>query len=121
MPELLAHLVGDFVLQSHKMAIRKTSSWTWAAIHAAFYGIPFLLLVSTWWQWAVIVGTHAAIDRLAIARRWCSFYGNGFPGLWWTKADGEFPAPPPFLGVWLVILVDNTMHLAINHFALRWS
>lgn len=27
---LLCHLVGDYVLQSHVMATRKTSSWAWA-------------------------------------------------------------------------------------------
>lgn len=163
MPELLAHLVGDYVLQSHVMATRKTSSWLWACIHAAFYGLPFLLLAS-WPAWLVIVGTHAVIDRLGIARRWCQFYGVGFPGLWWTAKDrrrftedaaetlynswqhtapgwvpwvpggnsqkqdsaryltrgDDFPSPPAFLGVWLVIIVDNTLHLAINHFALAW-
>ncbi len=143
MPQLLAHLVGDYVLQSHIMATRKTSSWAWAFVHAAFYGLPFLLLVSTWWQWAIIVGTHAAIDRLAIARRWCEFYGVGFPGVWdkaprialaaWARAlaarghrhgwtadsIAPFVAPPPFLGVWLIIIVDNTLHLAINYLTLQ--
>lgn len=153
----IAHLFGDYVLQSHVMAIRKTSSWLWALIHACFYGLPFLLLVSEPWQWAVIVGTHAFIDRLSIARRWCELYGVGFPGLWWRPAvctcghrldyhftgivtiEGSgplirsehkicgaarcecptptpipFPEPPPFILAWLVIIVDNTMHLAIN-------
>lgn len=161
MPELLAHLVGDYVLQSHVMATRKTSSWLWAFVHALFYGLPFLLLAS-WPAWLVIIGTHAVIDRLGIARRWCQFYGVGFPGLWWRpklcacghdlaahmsaplRVDGvsppawigkdecgvctscvgrrpeEFAAPPPFLGVWLVIIVDNTLHLVINHAALVW-
>jgi hypothetical protein len=33
---LLCHLLGDYVLQSHIMATRKTSSWLWALVHAAF-------------------------------------------------------------------------------------
>ena len=129
----LAHLVGDYVLQSHVMATRKTSSWAWALIHACFYGLPFLLLVEHAWQLAVIVGTHALIDRYRLAAYWCRWYGVGFPGIWyafqhwmWTTfAQGEyfesdawpeplFEAPPPFLGVWLIIIVDNTMHLLIN-------
>lgn len=118
MPELLAHLAGDYVLQSHKMAIRKTSSMRWALIHAAFYTLPFLLLTQSWRALAVIGLTHALIDRFGIARRWCTWYGVGFPGLWWRKVDGEFPAPPPFIMAWLVIIVDNTCHLAINHLAL---
>lgn len=120
MSELLAHLVGDYVLQSHRMALRKTSESKWALIHALFYGLPFLLLVSGPWQWLVIVLTHAVIDRFKLADRWCRFYGVGHPGLWWSAKNGEFSAPPPFLGVWLTIIVDNTAHLAINHFALGY-
>ena len=141
MIQLLAHLVGDYVLQSHVMATRKTSSWLWAFIHAAFYTLPFLALTQDWWRLAVIGGTHAAIDRLAIARRWCQWYGVGFPGLWhrtWCMAghrmgaepicpedyccappQAAFVPPPPFLGVWLTIIVDNTFHLVINYMALR--
>ena len=129
----LAHLVGDYVLQSHVMATRKTSSWAWALIHACFYGLPFLLLVEHAWQWAVIVGTHALIDRYRLAVYWCRWYGVGFPGVWdrlvrWANRCCHdprcatagvdlvppFEAPPPFLGVWLIIIVDNTMHLLIN-------
>lgn len=139
MIELLAHLVGDYVLQSHAMATRKTLSLVWAFIHAAFYALPFLLLTRSPAALAVILVTHALIDRLGIARRWCQFYGVGFPGLWdralrWADRcchDPKcitahvdlvppFEPPPPFLGVWLVIIVDNTLHLAINHAALAW-
>lgn len=114
MTQILAHLVGDYVLQSHTMATRKTSSWHWALIHACVYGLPFALLVSHPWQWAVIVGTHALIDRYRLAAYWCRWYGVGFPGIWHKAVGGEFVEPPPFLGVWLVIIVDNTMHLCIN-------
>jgi Protein of unknown function (DUF3307) len=162
MDQFLAHLVGDYVLQSHVMAIKKTSSWKWALIHVFFYGLPFLFLVTAPWQWWVIVLTHAVIDRYKLADKWCRWYGNGHPGLWWTKEDQRahaekaaetiyngwrdnprwkpwvpggnsdaqekarydarldtFPTPPPFLGVWLTIIVDNTFHLLINHFTLR--
>lgn len=129
MPQLLAHLIGDYVLQSHVMATRKTSSWPWALTHALFYGLPFLLLVSHAWQWAVIVGTHAVIDRYRLAGYWCRWWGVGFPGVWdrirfalydrfGDGADQPFESPPPFLGVWLLILVDNTMHLTINYLTL---
>ena len=145
---LLCHLTGDYVLQSHVMATVKTSSMAWAAIHAAFYSIPFAVLLGALGQFrwdgplnglvalTVIFGTHALIDRYAIAAKWCRWYGVGHPGVWfaltdylWRRhfslyADGArkdppperpvFVAPPPFLGVWLQILVDNTMHLAIN-------
>lgn len=144
---LLCHLFGDYVLQSHVMATRKTSSWRWAVVHAAAYSIPFAVLFMALGvpdhiggadlALAVIFGTHAIIDRYAIAAKWYRWYGVGHPGVWfamvhaewnrqmwkWRLATGPksappeepvFVAPPPFLGVWLTIIVDNTMHLAIN-------
>jgi hypothetical protein len=123
---LLAHLLGDYVLQSHEMATRKTSSWTWALIHAGFYSIPFVALLAAFAEpWRAVValviigGTHALIDRYRIAAYWCRWWGVGFPGLWSDAAT--FKEPPPFLGVWLLILVDNSMHLCINAAAIAWA
>ena len=141
---LLCHLIGDYVLQSHVMATRKTSSWLWAFIHATFYALPFAGLLA--WlgpspgraaaTLGVVWFTHALIDRLRVAASWCAWYGVGQPGIWfrlvralWESwAQGEysepdrwaapvFEAPPPFIGVWLVIIVDNTLHLAFNAIA----
>lgn len=130
---LHAHLIGDYVLQSHIMAVRKTSSWKWALIHALFYGIPFagLLLFVTpdltkkLIALVIIIGTHAVIDRYRLAVYWCKFYGAaGYPGLWWRYFPGPeevFEPPRAFLQVWLIILVDNTMHLCINALALWYA
>lgn len=128
---LLCHLVGDYVLQNHIMATRKTSSWLWATIHSVFYGLPFLLLVSSWEQWAVIVGTHIIIDRFRIAAWWVDFWGTGKAGWLPTQIvrlfvpvedlDEVLPKnAPDWLGVWLLILVDNTLHMSINFAVLRW-
>lgn len=127
-----AHLFGDYVLQSHTMALYKKTSWKWALLHSLFYGAPHALLMGaygllgTWVGWcalATIILTHAPIDRLSLAARWCRWFGVGFPGLW--SRDPNFETPPPFLGVWLIILVDNAMHLLINGLAvataLNWS
>jgi len=151
MEQLLAHLVGDYVLQNHWMAMNKTRRWSPAAIHALLYGLPFLLLVDNPTQWLVVVCTHLVIDRFRIARYWVDFWGNGKEGQvyawlmrrvnWHRSVDnthwerqfkprGEHHEAteyhpgvedaPPFLGVWLLILVDNTMHLIINYATLRW-
>lgn len=127
MGQLIAHLVGDYVLQNHLMATRKTSSWLWAAVHALFYGLPFLLLVSAPWQWVVIVGTHAVIDRYRVAAWWVRFWGIGCAG-WlpiylhrWLHREAEdlvVDPAPPFLAVWLLIIADNTLHLLINYLTL---
>lgn len=116
---MLCHLLGDYVLQSQPMADRKTSSLLWAAVHASFYTLPFLFLTHDLWRLAIIGGTHMVIDRYRLAARWCAFYGTGTraSGLW-APCNVSTDPVPPFLAVWLTIIVDNTMHLIINAGAL---
>lgn len=138
MVQLIAHLVGDYVLQNHWIANHKTSS-TWVAmLHAVMYGLPFLLLTRSPAALAVIVVTHLVIDRWRLARVWCEWWGVGYwPSrvLEWRHTERHtnhdtaeaLPItplvredPPPFLAVWLLILADNTAHLAVNYSAIRW-
>ena len=119
---LLCHLIGDYVLQSQPMADRKTTSSVWACIHAAAYSIPFALLLALTAQPGpglvalfVIFWTHASIDRYRLAARWCAWHGTGTrEGGVWARWNASAEPVPPFLSVWLTIVVDNTMHLAIN-------
>ena len=120
MNELIAHLCGDFILQNHAMATRKPTSSVWAAVHVFFYTLPFLLLTRSGPALAVICGTHFVIDRFQLARYWADFWGVGTTG-WVPRQFGlDASTAPPFLAVWLLIIVDNTLHLAINHAALLW-
>jgi hypothetical protein len=138
---IVAHLVGDYLLQSDWMAQQKTASSWPAAAHALTYGLPFALFVS-WPALLFIVGTHFVIDRWRLARyvvwaknflaprwldsgrmttEWC---GSGIPGNVplmarnhpWAdcSATGYHKDRPPWLAVWLLIIADNTMHLAMN-------
>ncbi len=115
---LLCHLVGDYVLQSHKMAYLKTQDFRWAFIHGCFYGRPFLVLSPSFNALLVLVSTHILIDHFKLADKWCRFYGVGHPGLWMKPGDA-FTYPPPAIGLWLTIIVDNTFHLLINYMAFR--
>lgn len=66
--ELLAHLAGDYLVQTHGMAVEKTSRWAPALVHAATYTACFLPVTRSWRALAVIGGTHAVIDRYRLAR-----------------------------------------------------
>lgn len=125
MSELLAHLIGDYVLQNHWMANTKTRSWVAALVHAALYTLPFFFLTQDVLALAVICGTHAVIDRYRLASYWVNFWGVGVEGKvvpFFRYMRGVYGQPvepaPPFLGVWLLIIVDNTIHLTINHLVL---
>ena len=122
---LLAHLVGDYLLQSHWMANEKTKRWWPAWAHAVTYGLPFLLVTQSPAALAVIVVTHAVIDHYRLARY--AVWAKNFlaPRSYWRpwsecSATGYPNDTPAWLGVWLMIIGDNTMHLLVNVAAVRW-
>ena len=56
--QLIAHLVGDYCLQSDWMAAQKTKDWRPALAHALTYTLPFLCLSTSWKALLFIAGTH---------------------------------------------------------------
>jgi hypothetical protein len=211
MTQLLAHLFGDYILQSDWMAQNKTKrSWP-ALVHALLYSLCFVWLcwipgyvmvhnppcityldgrggetpcVSEglripenahgynvyatrpavdivhkgyfrWLPWLVIFSTHFLINRFRLARyvvwaknwmgpkqKWyyhwnCDMWIQDHPGSQyakyseyecflaptpplWACPTGHPPTTPVWLSTWLLIIADNTLHLAINYAALRW-
>lgn len=113
MLQLLCHLWGDYMLQNHQMARKKTQSTGWALLHALLYTLPFCLVYGVEWrvEWgapwsgalsgalsgaphwvalAWIGGTHLLIDRFALAQHIVHWYGHGEPGrLWWRWVGGS--------------------------------
>ena len=123
MHEIIFHLIGDYILQTEQMAVRKLRSWFWAILHAVVYSLPFLLVIQRWECWLVITGTHAVIDRMAIASTICRiknliWFGPDAPEK--EQNTGYGIETPPFVRFWLVVIVDNTLHLSINHVALTY-
>ncbi|MBE4791007.1 DUF3307 domain-containing protein [Streptomyces caniscabiei] len=122
---LLAHLTGDYLIQSHWMAQEKTKRWWPALAHALTYGLPFLLVTQSPAALGVIVGTHAVIDRYRLARHivWAKnlLAPKPYRHAWADcRATGYPDTTPAWLTVWLMIIADNTVHLAINAAAITW-
>jgi hypothetical protein len=117
---LVAHLLGDYVIQSHWMACTKTERWWPAVIHAATYTIPFALITLDPIALAVIGGTHAVIDRYRLARHLCWLKNQMAPAGWrptWSTSSATGYDPDraaPGMAVALMIVADNTLHIAIN-------
>jgi hypothetical protein len=121
--QLLCHAVGDYVLQSDWMANTKTKKSVACLAHVATYALPFIFLRPSLAALAVIVGTHFVIDRWRLARYVCwakNWLGPG--NLPWKDCTFTgYPADrPAWISVWLLIIADNIMHVAINGAALRW-
>jgi hypothetical protein len=68
---LVAHLVGDYLLQSDWQASEKTKKSVAAFLHALTYTLPFLLLTQSLPALGFILGTHFVIDRWRLARYVC--------------------------------------------------
>ena len=87
--QLLAHAVGDFVLQSDWMANEKSTNTLAALAHVSCYILPFLLLTTNLITLAVIGGTHFIIDRFRLARYLVWVRNLPWPG---SRPSGCFPA-----------------------------
>jgi hypothetical protein len=124
--QILAHLVGDYILQSHWMAQEKTKQSVAAIVHAICYTLPFVFLTRNGSALAVICLTHFLVDRFRLAR-WVVWLKNGYmfsdhPGFVEIHlnptATGYRDDVPAWLSVWLLIIADNTIHLICNGIAL---
>lgn len=122
MEQLIAHLIGDYILQSHDMAVNKVRSNYWGLYHAVMYSLPFVFLTHNLLALFIICITHFLIDRFRLA-----FYLTGLKNYMFGKFDNSvfrFPTgypenTPIWLSTWLIIILDNTMHMVINYLALR--
>jgi hypothetical protein len=122
---IVAHLFGDYVIQSDWMALEKTKRWWPAVVHAVTYGLPFLLVTRSPWALLVIVGTHAVIDRYRLARHVIWAKNLLAPKTYrhpWAEcaATGYHRSRPDWLAVWLMIIADNALHLVTNGAAVVW-
>lgn len=143
---IIAHLVGDYLLQSDWMALEKTKKNTAALAHVLTYTLPFVVLTTSWKALGFILATHFIIDRWRLARyvcwaknwlapRWIerpsadppvAADGTAYPELVrnypWSECvgTGYHKDRPPWLATWLMFIADNTLHLICNYLALRY-
>lgn len=118
MEQIVLHLLGDYFLQNDWMAQNKTKAHWPALVHALLYSLSFVLIAPSIAAWLVIFGTHFLIDRYRLALYWIRFY-NRVP-LPEAGPFGYLKAKPEYMAFWLMVVIDNTLHLAINYSALRW-
>jgi len=105
------------------MALNKTKCSKAAAAHAFTYSLPFLIMEPSLAAFSVICITHFFIDRYALAKKVAILKNYLAPRRYWLRKEntsqyGYCKKTPDFLAMWLLIITDNTLHLAINYFAL---
>jgi hypothetical protein len=82
--QIVAHLVGDYILQSDWMANEKTKRSVAALAHVLCYSLPFLFFRPSLAAWAFIGVTHFVIDRWRLAR-WVVYFKNWLAP--WTEFE----------------------------------
>lgn len=118
MNHVLAHFIGDYLLQSHNVAINKTKNTLLCLVHCILYVLPFLLITHNWKALLIIGASHFVIDRFRIAAYvnvvkniLLSFNFKHMPK--WNKYG--FPVETPeHVSFWLLIITDNIIHIIIN-------
>ncbi len=76
---LVAHLIGDFILQTEKMALQKGHVLCWLILHATELGVITWLLCWSWTAWPVVLIvflTHVVFD-------WVKARLKGHPLKWY--------------------------------------
>lgn len=121
----LAHMAGDYVVQSHWMACEKTQRWLPAVLHGVTYTACYLAVTRSVVALLVIGGTHVVIDRYRLARYVVWLKNHLAPRSVWRPwrecvVTGYPSVVPAWLAVWLMIVADNTVHLVINFAAVAW-
>ena len=98
---LIAHLIGDYLLQGDWMAMNKKKASFPCAVHCLVYTITVWALTG-WpmWALAVVFATHFAIDRTWIIK-------------WYMKMTAPRFMEEPFWP-WSYVIVDNAWHLIVS-------
>ena len=116
MEQLILHLIGDYLFQTDWLAQNKTKKFLPAFIHALVYSLPFMILKPSLFAWMIIFTTHFFIDRYRLVKHWVIIVNQ-------VKNSGPFGYDinkPDYIAFWLLIIIDNTFHLAINFLALKY-
>jgi len=115
--QLVAHLVGDYLLQSDWMAKEKGRNSIAALVHVVFYTLPFVFITRNPLALGLIALSHFIIDRWSLARMVVWAKNRPWPGSRpWSECreTGFDPDTPKWLAVWLLIVVDNLLHILAN-------
>ena len=105
------------------MANSKTTRSLATLAHAVTYVLPFLFLTTNAKVLLVIGGTHFIIDRYRLARYLVWVRNYPWPGSKpWAecRATGFSNGMPPYMSAWLLIIVDNIIHVVINGAAITY-
>ncbi len=105
LPLLLAgHFIGDWILQTDKQALGKTTSWRLNQAHMWSYHVALF--------WCIVWVTSPLVGTTILAVSWVthSIIDRRWPVKWLMRKTGSAPFAET---LWGVICVDQALHLSI--------
>ncbi len=115
---LLGHLVGDYLLQTKKMALKKSqpdlSGLWWCLFHCSVYTFVVCLF---WWTAnpvviALVFLSHYPIDRWSLASKWLKLIGSrDFIAAHYS--NDEYKDLDVAFSCLVYAVADNTFHLVL--------
>ncbi|MFA6526649.1 MAG: DUF3307 domain-containing protein [Candidatus Buchananbacteria bacterium] len=122
---LLGHLTSDYLLQTNKMAIRKSRpGWEgsfWCFLHCLIYTAVIMLFLQTANPLValIIFLSHYPIDRWSLGGKWLKFIGSRDYMTEFSSTDQYRDLHLSF-SVLVYVVADNTLHLLLMWFSLKW-
>jgi hypothetical protein len=101
---IMGHLIGDYIVQNDWMAAGKTQRHLPCIVHCLCYMLAVWLCSCWWLGWAwmpMVFLAHYPVDRWRLARSWM------------VNMSGQEAFATGALSPWSIIVVDNTIHLAV--------
>lgn len=114
---IFSHILGDYYLQGHKMAINKSSSTFFCGLHSLIYSLCILIPLTIFYPIGLSFGSgvllgvlifysHYIIDRYSLAAKYIQLKGG-------PEIDH------PFYSV-IYVAIDNGAHLFLMWMILRF-
>ncbi|MBX3372982.1 MAG: DUF3307 domain-containing protein [Phycisphaeraceae bacterium] len=108
---ILAHLLGDFVLQRDgTVAARRRGAWRPCALHACVHGLVAYVIAGLWTCWLLplaVLATHGLIDLVKDRIRGCLITAETAPAI--ESRRGL-----------LILSLDQTCHLVVVLLIVHW-
>ena len=99
MSYVLAHFIGDYILQNDRMAVNKKKNTYICLLHAMLYVVPFVLTSLTFLQITLVFLQHFIQDRTTFVAWFCRKTGK------FQSEIGQSTLP------WGHFIVDNIFHI----------
>ena len=118
---IIGHLVGDYMIQSKKMALLKSNKdlngLMWCVWHCVLYTLSISVFTQTTDPIKIflIFMSHFPIDHWSLASKWLKLIrGRNFVDAY--KSNSEFREIDLAFSTIVYVVVDNTMHILLMWF-----